>query len=63
MNNKKIPVRVDERQYDILSQIKDDIGTPVAESVRRAIYEYIKQNYPTYLPAQKSAQRSQSLYR
>jgi hypothetical protein len=33
VSEKKIPVRVDEGQYDALTQIKDDVGIPIAESV------------------------------
>ena len=57
MNTRKIPVRVDEGQYDMLAQIRNDIGTPVAESVRRAIYEYIIRNYPHYLSVQANGQK------
>ncbi len=62
MSTKKIPVRVDEEQYDILAQIRNDIGTPVAESVRRAIYEYIKRNYPVYLSAHSNGQKKAGVY-
>ncbi len=62
MSEKKIPVRVDEGQYDVLTQIRKDIGTPIAESVRRAIYEYVKTNYPTYLSAQSGDQRNGKIY-
>ncbi len=62
MSEKKIPVRVDEGQYDILSQIRQDIGTPVAESVRRAIYEYIKIKYPGYLSTQSGDHRDAKLF-
>ena len=58
MSEKKIPVRVDEEQYDVLTQIRKDIGTPIAESVRRAIFEYVKRNYPTYLTAPAGEQRN-----
>lgn len=62
MSAKKIPVRVDEGQYDVLAQIRNDIGTPIAESVRRAIQEYIKRKYPAYLSGQPNGQRDGELY-
>jgi hypothetical protein len=54
VSEKKIPVRVDEGQYDALTQIKDDVGIPIAESVRRAIQEYLNKNFPMYKSSQPS---------
>ena len=62
MSTKQIPVRIDEEQYDILAQIRKDIGTPVAESVRRAIHEYIERNYPVYLSTRSNGQKKAKSY-
>ena len=64
-NNKQVTIRIDKIQHKKLDKVREEIGVSVANSVRKAVNEYLKKLqtiYPNLVfeddetPEQESAQ-------